>query len=158
MITVDPGVTGTGIAVWYPGQNTPYITHTITPPWKWKDWLSKAEYVAQDFKEYIVPKAPSLVLCEAPEFWTSGKGLASAASQDLLKLTHMVGLIHAIAHFETPAIFRMVEARKWKGQLSKRQVADRIKRDIGEEYDSSHVTDAVGIGLWHKKICFREKR
>lgn len=106
-----------------------------------------------------------IVYCERMEFLPSARG--HAAITDVLGVAFACGVLGQISR-ELKATFHAVPVTKWKGQLSKDQVARRILKKWGMEgpckkscpcddaplsfmsdpRSPSHDWDAVGIGLF----------
>lgn len=75
-----------------------------------------------------------------------------AGRGDLVTLSFFIGYL---AGRICPIPFIPVEINKWKGQLSKKNVTDRIKNKLTKKVCKTleirtHAWDAVGIGLWAK--------
>jgi hypothetical protein len=72
---------------------------------------------------------------------------------DLVKLAHLVGLFQGVTRSFSATEFYPVEVNRWKGQLPKRVVEQRIRRTLGAETCrragiETHAWDATGIALW----------
>ena len=151
-ISVDPGVKGTGIAMWeHPvlEGDMPKDVFNIMPSGPNTSWLGVAHQMVQDlvkiFEEFKIVR----VDCEFPQFFDSAGGHATAARGDLQKLTFLVGNYAAVAWNYKVAFYPWL-VNDWKGQMPKIAVEKAIKRrlkgieDLGVE---SHMWDAIGIGL-----------
>ena len=71
---------------------------------------------------------------------------------DLVTLSFFIGFL---AGRLAPVPFIPIEVNRWKGQLSKKNVEQRIKNKLGEQVCDTlgiktHAWDAVGIGLYCK--------
>ena len=148
IMAVDPGLSGTGWAIWDECRPGPRITGIIPAP---QGGLEKrAELIAYDLRKIIKTYWADTVYCEYPAFFTgSTKSYASTASGDLGKLFYLIGVIGGIT--ASVCDFQLVHVRDWKGQLSKEAVEHRILKIIGRKgckKFKSHVWDAVGIGLY----------
>lgn len=117
------------------------------------------------FKNAVDGYRVEIVYCEQMEYLPSARG--QAAITDVLGVAFACGVFGRIAT-ELKAGFHPVPVTKWKGQLSKDQVARRIlkkwgieapRNHLGRDEDAplsflsdprspSHDWDAVGIGLY----------
>lgn len=99
------------------------------------------------------------IYIEWPSFFGgSARGYASAARDDIVKLSIATGYI--IAWLEKcrggrPGEIIPVPVRNWKGQLPKDVVIQRIKKLLGTAACyrlgvKTHAYDAIGIGLYAK--------
>lgn len=139
-LTVDPGM-NTGWALW--GDSNLL---------KYGQFMQKHLALEEDlknlfnnFKNLIQETKPHRVYLEYPGVWqNSYVSMAAVNSGDLLKLAAIVGgyasLSNCSVHFISP--------NTWKGQLSKDAVKFRVNRSTGISEKSSHINDAIGIGLF----------
>lgn len=159
VLSVDPGLTGTGYAVWSASaelwrlSRKPTRVGVITPPAK-LEAMAKLRYLVERLSGLMANEDINRVACELPEFWAGAFGRAVAARGDLVKLSLVVGAVAALA-VERRAVFTTVPVRDWKGNLPKDVVERRIRRRIGDGVCEqlgikSHAWDAVGIGLYVK--------
>lgn len=90
---------------------------------------------------------PLDVVLESLEHWgTDEASLAAIRSGKLFKLAYLIGgYAHVSRHL--CASVHLVKAREWKGQMDKDATKIRVRMAIGKEFGSSHVTDAIGMGL-----------
>lgn len=140
MLSIDPGM-HTGWALWVDGTITDYGQITA----KHKTLESDLLYLFQEFKSLLKIVLPDSVFIEYPGVWgDSATSMASALSGDLIKLATTVGGFAALC---APAKFHLIPPNHWKGQMSKEAVKIRVKRATGIEERSSHINDAIGIGL-----------
>lgn len=118
-------------------------------PWKRSMHNVLDKFEAQVLKEYRGIRA---VLIEEPSFFQSEGGQTCARSGGLVKLVASYGallcMIERVHHIPVEPI----PVNDWKGQLPKHITAKRIKDILGDTFpiESSHVYDAVGIGLYAK--------
>lgn len=151
MITVDPGIVGTGVAFWGI-NNVLRRTEIIKPKGK---GIKRFDYLFRamgDFIEYAIfdefmEEGP--IYCEEPTFMESYKGKVAARKGDLLTLNLSAAMIMAAA-FHYNVQFELVPISKWKGTLPKEVVFERIRKIMGDKVTNvkSHALDAVGIGLY----------
>ncbi len=146
VLTVDPGLGGTGLAFWSPGNlPKPYLTGILKANGK-KDYLDRAALIVRHFRAYLGSVYPDLVVIENQAVWDdSEEAYASSRKGDIIKLAHLAGML-ALAVMEAGKRVEMIAVAKWKGQLPKQAVNSRIKRVTGDVY-ADHISDAVGIGL-----------
>jgi len=146
-LTVDPGVGGTGLALWgaYPRKG-PRVTLCITPETK-GSWELRAQQVVLQYGEFLKKYHPDSTYIEEPSVWMTPKGLASAGRGDVGKLIEIVGMLSVMTYIYCEQWPIKVPVVKWKGQLPKNIVDRRIKRILGKTYNE-HVSDAVGMGLF----------
>lgn len=148
-ITVDPGLGGTGYAVFNsegPGAVPPADFGVLHA--RRGDWRARAHSLRRAFWAECQVHVPiQRIVIEFPElFASSAKSTASASKGNLFQLTYLVGLLGAVAADYTGEPPELITPRQWKGQLPKEVVIRRMLRAYGHEY-SSHAADAVGIGL-----------
>lgn len=154
LATVDPGLIGTGIAIWrdFARDSVPYKISVLCPSRK-LPWLARCHILKQKlltvYEQYNVCR----VYCELPAYFgSSAVGHAAAQRGDVVKLTFAAGMA-AAAIWEFGGDFETVEINAWKGQLPKEVVERRIRRLIGYKDGfgdkiKTHAWDAVGIGLY----------
>ena len=168
VVTIDPGLTGTGVAIWDAllwdmVQVPPFKTFNIYPSHPDRYWTDKFRHITQELEGYILTSSnvPGLlevkhVVCEFPDYWVGdAKGQAAMERGDILKLAALVGGFLSMANALGVAVPTVVSPREWKGQLGKEAVEARIVRHFGEDACrkyTSHTWDAVGIGMWAKGI------
>ncbi len=140
MITIDPGMTGTGWAIWDNGRLQRY--GVITPPKNFK-WQDKCLCVVKQLRALgWTMEGRQEAYVEQPALMGGAKGDVTARSGGLVKLTLLVGMIMN----ELDA--KGVEVRDWKGQLPKEVVEKRVRELLPKCKAKSHAIDAVGIGLY----------
>lgn len=150
LCAVDPGINGTGIALWCPGDDLyPFGTDVLNAPRK-LTWWRKALYLADAVADVVDEHRDiAILVCECPQFFASAGGEMVAGRGDLVKLAIAVGCIAGRVESNTRSCeFFPVEVNDWKGQLSKENVERRIRRKLPLGEYTSHAWDAVGIGLF----------
>jgi hypothetical protein len=95
-------------------------------------------------KMYSVTK---VYIENASYFSGSKKGQMVADSGKLVVLAKYVGSLEAICHM-MEVEFESIDVIKWKGNLPKEVVNDRIKAIWPECDCKSHDWDAVGLGMY----------
>ncbi len=104
---------------------------------------------------------PSVWVVEFPRVMSGTRGEAAARKGDVLHLAHFCGMVHSEA-IASDGEFIEVDAGKWKGQLSKELVEERLSRLIGtvdangKDIDS-HGWDACGIALTYLGVSMDDK-
>jgi len=156
-ITVDPGIGGTGVAVWrakdWEDEVPPIHTRVLTPaaklPWEEKVW--RLCNMLEDLCEGSGYRVEAATF-ELAQFFGGAGGYMVAAKGDLVKLCIVTGALAAVtARLCVETGF--VEVNAWKGQLSKEVVMRRIEARLGLaacDAFKTHAWDAVGIGLHMK--------
>jgi hypothetical protein len=152
IIAIDPGVGGTGYAIFDNGILVKFGTVKAIG----NEWLYKCSNIlflldGQINGFYQVEK----VLIECPQFMSGSSGRMVAARGDLVKLTLLTGMIlqKFMVKYGVSAI-ELVEPSKWKGQLPKSVCNNRVLKILKSKNNSlplkfdDHGLDAVGIGLW----------
>lgn len=157
-ISIDPGLSGAGIAIWSSKNwNTPkgllscYLLKATSR--KKITWEMQGQKMALELQALIKGFDVEKIYCEFPILYANNaKGLAAAANGSVMKLSYVVGCFATTVELGK---FEAILVRDWKGQLSKEIIIRRIKRKLGESFCkslsiTSHCWDAVGIGLYAK--------
>lgn len=145
LVTVDPGVQGTGLVAWEHGL--PIAAKAVVPKGH-GPWLERAQQVVTSFRAFLlcIP-ARVAVAIEDQSIWEGSAVARTAALRgDIIRLAQLTGMLMQVA-LQQGATVRLVGVREWKGQLPKAAVHSRIKRILGQRYPE-HVADAVGMGLY----------
>lgn len=144
-ITIDPGLSGTGYALWDDGWKL--IESGVRNAPKDYDWESKGFSIISDLEDIVEFNSEVRAgYIEFPAFFGSAGGATVASSGALVKLAWFVGVVCARLKFTV----ELVEVRDWKGQLPKEVVIKRIKRILPRVKAISHAWDAIGIGLYKR--------
>lgn len=152
VITIDPGIRGTGLAIWslknWETDTVPLATFVITPPSD-EEWVIAIgtifDQIDPIFDEYKVVKA----YCEFPQYFSSGKGHAATSDGKIFKLACLVGVFMGIMLVKNCILFP-INVTAWKGQLPKEAVISRLIRiepKLSQLNIDSHAWDAVGIAF-----------
>lgn len=150
IITIDPGIAGTGYAIWAILNNTEWkllkygVIQISSGHWK-----MKRKTIARKLTKLGRIWKASDVFIENPRTFGSVKGKMVAQRGDLVKLAELVGYLEASFNLYDIRT-HLVEIINWKGQLPKEVVIKRIKRIYPNLKAKSHDWDAVGIGLYLK--------
>lgn len=142
--TIDPGI-NTGIALWEDHVKLPVCKFIAVKSGIGE--INQLESLCKGFYTIVLGCSARECVIESDEFWKGSlKSETSATRGNLSLLSHIVG-----AYFGVCSILHVkcsfIKAREWKGQMSKEIVARRVEMALGIRYSSSHITDAVGIGL-----------
>lgn len=154
LLTVDPGVGGTGWAYWWPKEEKPETTGVLRAP-VLGEWLERVYHIAGEFEELLHgwPRVfrPELVVFEDQSIWDDSVAAhAAKRSGGVVKLAQLTGML-ACKAMDNGCRVWFCSVRAWKGQLPKRAVQKRIERILGKKYPN-HSADAVGIGLYLKGL------
>lgn len=169
-LTIDPGLDGTGVAVWGAEGVAPVAVFTIHPRaamlkvpdrleasgvsslLSWA-WVGAGEQLGVELNLQLEQFDPiSHVYCEWPALFGGASGHIAAARGDLGKIYWACGIIARVAA-QHRAHFYPVPVAVWKGQLPKPIVVSRCKQRLGpaaarfKDCDE-HSWDAIGLGLW----------
>lgn len=154
-MSVDPGITGTGISLWsdslWEKKVAPIRVLNIMPR-RYSNWTGKASSVTEQFNKLLAEVKPVEVYCEWPAYFDDAKGRMAAKEEGLTKLTFCVGNFSAICQLRGIP-FILVPVRVWKGQLPKEIIEKRIIERIPEVLElnpRTHMWDSIGIGLFVK--------
>lgn len=152
---IDPGLGGTGWAL-FDGLCIRAGKPVPKPPIQWGTftdtrgaWLARARRIAAAVAGLCHAYSTDLwLILEWVRLWGgSAKSQAGAGSGNLFKLAALTGMLAAAAPGGRCPL--LIPAERWKGQLPKRVVYDRVTQAWGEEFVgiNEHALDAVGMGL-----------
>ena len=168
-ISVDPGVTYTGIALWKTITDKTSLNYF---QWQLKEtsliqnkletsWEDRVFATCDEFRNLIRKMMAecwqegqgklSGVAIEYPEYYaTSLVGQTAALAGSLVKLSILVGMYARVCQ-ELSLNCLFIPAKQWKGQLPKQVVVNRLKKRFGDAYLKNvrkDAFDAIGVGLW----------
>lgn len=167
-VCIDPGVTGTGIAIFRVKQlkkradgkptRIPIIAEELprmTKKWYrlrqddyQSKWMAKVDWYAWQLRLAVANYNLTSAYMEFPEQWgASEKSQAAAQKGDLMKLAFLCGAFANTLAYAWAVQTTLLFPRDWKGQMSKKVVAKRVRRAIHRVYESNHITEAVGMGI-----------
>lgn len=143
-LTIDPGLQGTGYAVW---RGTDCIRAGVLTVPNTHAWWKRAHMMSRSVQD--VRLDPECVYVEHMAYFGGAKALGWR-SGDLQRTVYLEG---CIAGMWDLSITVPVTVRDWKGQLPKDVVIRRVKDRFGAERCArlgltEHAWDAVGMGLW----------
>lgn len=145
--TVDPGLSGTGWAIW--SNDWKLLKHGVYIPSPKLTIREKQKNIAAFLLATFECNFVERVYIEYPQKFGGVKGEMVADKGDLVKLAALVGFLEG--HFNVNDIEAIdVPVVKWKGQMTKMAVINRIKRLLPKVKAKSHDWDAIGIGLYLK--------
>jgi len=173
VMTVDPGLGGTGWAYWSElgteASKRPYISPLPLIPFdsitsnmahfnfgvergNHKDtWQRQAHNIAHNMYELMGKVYVEHLIIEYPSLW-SGSAVSHAAvsgdESNLSKMHYLIGGICALCWNPTLPDPILITPQEWKGQLPKSVVIQRILRCLpaGTQIPD-HAADAVGMGF-----------
>ncbi len=132
MITIDPGVHGSGFAVWKPDGELVQVHYGCLTP-------------NTDYNEHHV--------VEIPQIYSGSKSKGNP--NDLVRLAFEAGRL-----IGTDTFFERVSPRQWKGTIKKEVMLRRILSKLSDaelamlkalklpKSKEKECIDAIGIGLW----------
>lgn len=156
LITLDPGLGGTGWAFWdhlesglavAPGQ-TGCLHPSREEHQSIGNLVQRCYELQGQLESLCIAIQPRSAGVEFPVLFAgSAMSLASAGSGDLFKLTCLTGgLLAVLTRYIEVHEIRLLPPAGWKGQMNKKIVGNRVKLAIGSTYPN-HILDAVGMGL-----------
>jgi hypothetical protein len=159
-LAVDPGINGTGWAVFEKGPKfnqkaAPVASGSIEPPDHKEDWSSRAIEIIRELEFRIKEWRIAMVYIEQPQFFEGGKGLPAARDGDLVSLSMLTGMILGYLYANVGCIPCPIPVHTWKGSLPKSVCNNRVllkMKALGWKpvTNTTHELDAVGLGLFAK--------
>lgn len=152
LLSIDPGLTGTGWALWLADKRPERIG--VIKAGK-GEWWERAQQIADEL--VALCDARTRVVAEFTEYHAAATSNMGWRTGDLQRLTFLCG---AIAGRVYPRKFLPITTSGWKGQLPKDVAAKRVQAIVGAHHcrrlglpeikrrSDTHAWDAVGIGLW----------
>ena len=152
LVFIDPGISGTGYAVWEKKFFNPYSASGIQPIAHGIIFNKNVEIQLINFKNIMVRYSACKVYIEDAAFMTGSlKGQAAARTGSVVKLAQYIGRLQQIcADLDCEA--ELISVMKWKGTLPKKVVWDRIFKVLPDLKAKSHALDAIGLGLWKMRV------
>jgi len=122
-LCLDPGISGTGYAFLEGRKLLRY--GNVYPEKEYKTWEQRSSSILIKLRIKLASLAvPNRVYIEWPSQFTGAKGLAAANSNDILKLSCLIGRL-AQFFLNGNADVLTVPVQRWKGNLPKDVVAKR---------------------------------
>lgn len=156
-VTIDPGLGGTGWAVWDTEvQIAPLGAGVwVAPGGKYQTWVTRSMWLAEKVSIMCASVQAEACHIEYPIFFDDAGGHMGMKTGDVPKLIFLVGTMAHGIHLLGNVNCHLPTVRDWKGQLSKEQVMSRVRKRLGEaacQQFKSHDWDAVGMGLAVQKL------
>lgn len=148
ILTVDPGFTGTGYALWQSIQGGLNLLEHGSLYTKMKTIEERSIDLACQLNEKCSNFEVLKLIIEYPAVFRGASGYMVAMRGDIVKLSFLVGMICGYINCEK---FELLPVAKWKGQLPKSVCIRRIEKILplkGEGKVSTHAYDAIGMGLF----------
>jgi len=150
-MSIDPGVSGTGVAVWELNdyeeeKELPIKTYSFFYKTK-NEYMDKLDLIifTHNIKECI---------CEnAAYFQGDVRGQVTATTGKLIKLAQFIGSIEEVCRRQNVKI-DLIPVVKWKGQLPKHVTTRKVLEYLldcpynPKKPSHSHVFDAIALGMW----------
>lgn len=164
VFTVDPGSSGTGIAIWdhseyqFAIESNPRMkqirkSHPVNPKYVLHLRKESRMELLKALQQMIVEFDCVILICEDCEYRKGLKGQMVAERGDLVSLAKLIGGLEYLC-FNLGVSFEAVSAGKWKGQWDKAKVVDHIKKVWPDSVNhcknekTAHTWEAVGIGFY----------
>lgn len=149
-LAVDPGIRGTGLALFSYSDMYPKLVANICPRSE-DTWEVRAHYVCTLFEEFLHKHRPADVYIEQPQFLgMSREGIMCARNGDLVKLSMLSGALFWCASSSGCKLF-LLTPQQWKYKTSKEKSHAVIRSKLpllkARKY-TEHELDAIGIGLY----------
>jgi Holliday junction resolvasome RuvABC endonuclease subunit len=157
LLCIDPGIRGTGLALFTLSEPYPCKVQTIVPNPK-DSWNSRAYQCVTSFENFLMRhKNIAEVYLELPAFFAGTKrGIQAARNGDLVKLAMLTGMLYWVVISNSIEI-NTVDPIEWKGTRSK-EASHKLIRNVLPHLDrniSEHALDAIGIGLYAKRFIHK---
>lgn len=154
MMAIDPGLQGTGYAIWHRDPRVPDEAGVLRGP-RGPDWMARVDHIAVNISELVRNYEVRHIICEQMEHFGTAQSSMSWKTGDLQRTVFLIGTIHGMTRLRCR--FELVTPREWKGQLPKSVTIARVRRALGRDTCrglciETHAWDAVGIGLWKKGV------
>lgn len=153
VMTIDPGISGTGIAFWDEKQFYDQRVDSVDKNY----WIRPIKAFILSFKDqdkYIeaLKKVANLnkvkiAFIEDASHMEGAKGHMVSSSGNLVTLAEFIGRMKEMFYREGINC-QLIKVANWKGNLPKEVVWRRIKRVWPACTAESHALDAVGIGFY----------
>ncbi len=143
---VDPGSSGTGVAVYddLTALGPPDETDRWAPRAR-TTWEQKRAECLEWFERFLSMSTAKLVVIEGVEVWLTAKSMTAATTGKIIKLARLVGGMECICMIEGMECL-VVSPRVWKAQLPKAAMKRRVRNVLGVSY-REHEYDSVAMGL-----------
>ena len=146
-LSIDPSINNLGWAIHHDKKLYQYgILHPFT---KHGEYQVKSFELTEKIKKKIIKEMIDFVVIETPDHWSIG-GFAARESGALPKLSFICGMI-CWCCYESNAQVLTVIPRRWKGQMPKEVMRNRMIVDFPDEPIAdmdNNIIDGIGIGVW----------
>ena len=159
-ITIDPGLNGTGWAIWSQvpkSKCVPISTGVMHRADTKSDWFDAGLHLTNmligvlDDNDCLRGRERTEAFIEYPGYWEgSPVSQTSARSGSLVKLACLVGMFADRLTISGCRV-TFITPQQWKGNLPKEIIHKEIFKRIGKRY-REHEADAVGMGLYMKGV------
>lgn len=153
MLSVDPGIRGTGLALFEQNNKYPKVVTCLTPEHK-EPWEKRFHWVCTMFEDFLIRHRPGECYLEQPTFFAQSKeGLHAARSGDLVKLSMLAGALYWLAVANSIEVYTVLPST-WKWRNNKSKTHDKIRSllpALTKRYNE-HEYDAIGIGLFAQHL------
>lgn len=154
LLAIDPGLQGTGVAIWKGKTSTPILADVLTSRGaESKEWIDRVNRIAIQVQELAIEHNVRHIVCEMMEMHMSARAQMMWKSGDFQRTLFLIGAIYGVCESFIVG-FDVTPPSQWKGQLPKSVTIKRVRRILGDRTCErlgidKHAWDAVGIGLWH---------
>lgn len=154
MMAIDPGLTGTGVAIWKQKKIPCLATVVNSSGAVSPNWIDRVNAIAVKVHELAMDHNVREIVCEMMEMHQSARAQMMWKAGDFQRTLFLIGAIYGMTEPFVPE-FSVTPPSEWKGQLPKSVTINRVKRVLGPSVCrrlgiEKHAWDAVGIGLWHQ--------
>ena len=142
VMAIDPSINFMGVAV-FEGKK-PIFWRLLRPESVLKDEIQKCVDLYNKVYDLSDEYKPDLIVLEQPDHWAVA-GFEARESGSIQKLVFLCGMLFTLGNVQ------LVLPRKWKGQLPKNVVRNRLMPlypDIIDEKLDHNIVDALGIAHW----------
>ena len=151
-ICVDPGIVGTGYAVFNQLDLTPTHFGVLVAKGNGAEWMERVRGIATQFSQILKRHKPGQVILEFQELYPGATSMTSGFRGDLFKLSLATGAMCCVSWEYTGQTPILKRPREWKGQLPKDIVELRVKKHyekagLAFPHIPNHAMDAVGMGF-----------
>lgn len=153
LMSIDPSINNLGVAVWNVSDKKVIFYGLVRPVKEFREnEFEKSWFMMQEIKRLIKSYVVSDVIMEIPEHWAVA-GFEAREKGSMTKLMFVCGMLYSLR--DVVYSFDLVVPRKWKGQLPKDVVANRLYKNylsmgIDLKNINNNVLDAIAIG--HYKL------
>lgn len=160
-LTLDPGLEGTGLALWRAERNYKdnrggwfrsenyELLKCLNLTSRCGSWWDRGLDLCHQLDRVLEEENPLMCFLEEPSYFDGQKGQMVARRGDLVKLCTVYGMLYRTCDRNGGHEVVSVSIMRWKGQLPKHLVERRVRSRLRLETRkyTSHEIDAIGIGL-----------